>query len=349
MKFVEPLVEAIILEIQLRAGKEKIQTIYFGGGTPSVLSLDQMRKIMSELHDNFDTSALNEVTFEVNPEDINTAYLKGLKQIGINRLSIGVQSFFDEDLIPMNRIHNATEARQSIEMVKAELFDSITIDLIYGIPWAAPDHFQKNLDLLVQYDLPHLSAYALTVEPKTALAHQIQKGKQVPVDDNQAFEEFQYLQAWAAEQNYEHYEISNLCQPNKRSLHNSNYWKGIPYLGFGPAAHSYDGKDRSWNISNNKKYIDQISNQIIPSEKESLSSVDRYNEWIMTGLRHIEGIAVDDVKNFNSSIQEVFYKEVKEKINQGILKAENGRLILNNDQRFFADGHSSDLFYIDKI
>ena len=228
-------------------------------------------------------------------------------------------------------------------------FDSLSIDLIYGIPWSPPGRFQQNLDFVKSYNIPHFSPYALTVEEKTALAHLIKTGQQKKIDNNTAFEDFQTLQNWARTYGYIHYEISNLCKPNSQSQHNSSYWSGLSYIGFGPSAHSFDGKMRSWNIANNIKYIKSLSRGERPSAEETITEKDHYNEWIMTGLRLHSGIKIMDLDSFNSKIQAHFFHEIKEKVSHGILLEENGHLSLNENQRFFADGHASDLFYVNDI
>lgn len=342
----ETMVAAVKKEIAMRADRESIHTVYFGGGTPSVLPVEEVQSLMKCLADHFDLSKVQEVTFEVNPEDVTPDYISGLRDAGITRLSVGIQSFFDQDLKPMNRIHLASEALQALEIIMNQNFPSITADLIYGIPWAEEDHFEKNLNRLIEFGIPHISAYALTVEPKTALSYHIKKGISPPVDDEQAFREFLFLQNWAESNNFEHYEISNLCLPGKESIHNSNYWEGASYFGFGPGAHSYNGEKRSWNVSHNKKYIDSLNSDQLPFQEEKLRQVDRYNEWVMTGLRRSVGIEKSKAKIYSQEIQVVFLKEITKKIEQGILLEKQGRLSLSKNQRFFADGHASDIFFI---
>src|SRR5690606_22785726 len=297
------LVEAIRQELILRKDELSgiVETIYFGGGTPSLLSLEELESIFETIHSNFVVSSDPEVTLEANPDDLVSVELpvekrfQGYKSLGINRLSIGVQSFFQEDLEWMNRAHNASEALESISEAK-KYFDNITIDLIYGILDMSMERWEKNLEIAFSLDVPHLSCYALTVEPRTALENFIQKGKVAPIDDDLSFEHHKILIEKTALAGYDNYEFSNFGKPGYYSRNNSAYWEGKFYLGIGPSAHSYDGKTRSWNVENNIKYIKAIQNGTLPSEAEYLSERDRYNEYVMTRLRTPTGISLDFIE-----------------------------------------------------
>lgn len=335
------------IEMQSNFISEPIETIYFGGGTPSLLSLDELTALLEGINTNFNCNAVKEITLEANPEDLTRAFCSQLKDLGINRLSIGIQSFYQEDLVQMNRVHSENEAHKAIEHANGAGITNITIDLIYGLPWSHIDRFSDNLEILESYDIPHLSAYALTVEPKTALAYQIKMGRQKNVSDQHALEDFQFLQKWAKGKGIRHYEISNLCKPGYESLHNSSYWSGKPYLGIGPAAHSYDGTARYWNVANNAAYVKNLKANSIPHEKEKLSIPDRYNELIMTALRMDVGIDRRAIAQIGAEYSEFFTNEAENKIRMGVLVKDENSYFLSEDQRFFADGHASDLFFTD--
>lgn len=335
------------IEIQSAALTEPIDTIYFGGGTPSLLNQHEIARILEVIHERFDCDSVKEITLEANPEDLTKPFCSELKSIGVNRLSIGIQSFFQEDLLQMNRAHSAEQARKAIEYALGVNISNITIDLIYGLPWSELNRFSENLNILESYEIPHLSAYALTVEPKTALAYQIKMGRQKNVSDQHALEDFQLLQKWAQSQGMRHYEISNLCKPGFESRHNSSYWSGKPYLGIGPAAHSYFGDMRYWNVANNAAYIKALSENVLPTESETLTIQDRYNELIMTGLRMDMGLDLDAIRTLHPEYFTFLMNEAQSKLEMGVLIKENNHLKLVEDQRFFADGHASDLFLTD--
>ncbi len=255
------MINAICHEAALRNDyiTEDIATIYFGGGTPSLLQIDDCRLMIEKIHSSFSVDAEAEITLEANPDDINEEKLKDWKAAGINRLSIGVQSFFDEDLQWMNRAHNALQAHKSIELAMQNGFKNISIDFIYGTPSLTDERWLQNLETASQLHVPHLSCYALTVEPNTALQKMIVLNKKANIDAEKQSTQFELLMQWAAESNFEHYEISNFAKPGFRSRHNSSYWQGKPYLGLGPSAHSYNGISRQWNVANNALYIKSIS------------------------------------------------------------------------------------------
>lgn len=343
------VVKAIGLELQLRKNELTVplQTIYFGGGTPSVLSKEELIFLFDIIHSNFDTRYCKEITFEVNPDDATTSNLNFWYSLGINRLSMGVQSFFEKDLAYMGRFHKAEESIKAIENLRASEFDNYTIDLIYGSPTLTDEMWLKNLDYAHINNIPHISSYALTVEPETKLSYRIQKTKQKRPEDDDAARQFKMLQKWASDHGYNHYEISNLGQIGKKALHNSNYWNGIPYLGIGPSAHSFDGISRKWNMSNNKKYIELINNNKVAFEVEVLSEIDRINEMLMIRLRTKEGLSLNEFKNtfgeqrYNQLLMEI--KQVPEKY----LECSARYLSIKSTYWMLSDGIISDLFFIE--
>lgn len=344
------LVKAINKELLLRKNEisQPLETIYFGGGTPSILSEIELESIFETIFKNYSTQNLKEVTLEANPDDLNQEKLKFLKSTPINRFSIGVQSFFEEDLQLMNRAHNAQEAERSIKLVQDFGFDNITIDLIYGSSTTTNDMWMKNLQQAINLNVPHISSYALTVEEKTILDHQIKKGITKPVDEDRQNEQFQLLVDTLSSNNFIQYEISNFGKENYFSLHNSNYWKGIHYMGIGPSAHSYNGKSRAWNIANNTKYIQAINQNNLPQEIEVLNEAERFNEMIMIGLRTIYGIDVDRINSeFSQPILDLFYQEINQLIKENLIIQQENKIILKPESKFFADGIASRLFYID--
>ncbi|TVQ50785.1 MAG: radical SAM family heme chaperone HemW [Saprospirales bacterium] len=287
---------SLLKEIELRKdflNDNKIRSIYFGGGTPSVLSKGELLSIFERLSKYYDFNDLLEVSFEANPDDLTEDYIKDLGETPIDRLSIGIQSFNEKILQWMNRSHNSHQAVLAIENAQKYGFKKLTVDLIYGVPGRSLDQFREDLDRINKFGIHHFSAYALTVEPKTLLAHRIKKGIEKPPDETDTTEQFDFLMDYAQNHGYEHYEISNFAKPECRAVHNSSYWKGIPYLGLGPSAHSYDGQNRFWNISNNAIYHKKISNNELPHEMEELTLIDQFNEYIMTGLRLTEGISIE--------------------------------------------------------
>ncbi len=300
-------VGALLREIELRAGYiggETVETIYFGGGTPSLLDHDELDKIMESLHAHFAIAPGAEITLEANPDDIidmPTAVprfphkLQAWKKAGINRLSIGVQSFFEEDLRWMNRSHTSGQALAAIRLTQEQGFDNISMDLIYGGPTLSDDHWTMNLDQALSLGIPHLSCYALTVEPRTALDQLIRRKKVDAVDPERQARQFLLLMDRLARENYEQYEISNFARPGRRSRHNSSYWQGVAYLGLGPSAHSFDGESRQWNVPDNGRYIDYFGSDRLPFEKEQLTRVQQLNEYIMISLRTLEGCDLQKV------------------------------------------------------
>ncbi len=279
----DAMVQALKSEIIQKkeyTGTEQIGTIYFGGGTPSLLSADELKMLIGVITENYPVSSPAEITLEANPDDLNPQKVKELKQTMINRFSIGVQSFFEEDLKWMNRAHNASEAQSSIKRVQDAGFENITADLIYGYPLLSDEKWKFNIRELTGLQIPHISSYSMTVEPATALASFINKGKQKPMDEQQSAQQFEILMDELGEAGFEHYEISNFAKPGWHSRHNSNYWEGVSYIGIGPSAHSFNGDSRQWNIADNMKYIQGVQSGTAPSEVEHLTMENRLNEFV---------------------------------------------------------------------
>jgi oxygen-independent coproporphyrinogen-3 oxidase len=340
------------MEVELEQRKdflkgEEIRTIYFGGGTPSILSEGELARIVNRIQNTFKLSSDYEFTLEVNPDDISLDKLKSWRALGINRLSMGVQSFKESDLTFMNRAHNSTEAIVGLRLARS-IFSNISIDLIYGVPGMSLEDWDSNISEVIAMDIPHVSAYALTVEPNTKLANQIAKGKCQPVDEDMAAVHFDHLVSRLDQANFEHYEISNFAKSHFRSEHNSSYWLGETYLGIGPAAHSYKDNIRSWNISNNTKYTKALTKGENYRETEMLSVQEQYNEFIMISLRTIEGISeLNLINRFGVSVFERFKSDIADFILQGDIMIKEGYYRLNTAARFRADGIASDLFWID--
>ena len=345
------LIAALLKELDLRQNylqNEAVETIYLGGGTPSLLEVSDLGKLLGSIWKNFSTSPSTEITLEANPDDISEEKIREWLDTGINRLSIGVQSFFEEDLLWMNRAHNAKQAKDSLELA-CRHFKNITVDLIYGTPMLTDNKWEKNVETILSYDIPHISCYALTVESKTALQKMINLGKTEDVNPDKQSDQFLLLMRWLKDAGYEHYEISNFAKPGFRSRHNTSYWQGKKYLGIGPSAHSFDGVSRQWNISNNNTYIDSLKTNSLPFEKEILTAAQQLNEYIMTSLRTIEGIDVRVVeKKFGKKEKERLLQSIKKYLeNKKVVVSEAGNLVLTNEGKLLADGIASDLFSID--
>ncbi len=320
--------------------KSTIETIYFGGGTPSLLDIPGLRSQLEKIRSIYPVSDNPEITLETNPDDISEEKLAAWKEIGINRLSIGVQSFFEDDLKWMNRAHNAAQALQGVQLAVSH-FDNITIDLIYGTPLLTNEKWEQNVSTALKLNVPHLSCYALTVEPNTPLRKLIREGKVQDVNPDKQSEQFLLLMKWLDDGGYEHYEISNFARPGFRSRHNSAYWEGKKYLGIGPSAHSFDGTSRQWNIANNSRYITSLQENKVPFEKEILTSGQKVNEYIMTSLRTIEGL---DLKKVDEINQQRLETAAKKYIDAGFMTKENDFLILTNQGKLLADGIAAELF-----
>lgn len=321
-----------------------VETIYFGGGTPSLLEMDELCHLLEKIRKEFTVDTDVEITLEANPDDITEEKLVNWKKAGINRMSIGIQSFFDEDLRWMNRAHTAQQAEQCLLLTK-KYFSNITIDLIYGLPGLTDERWKSNVEKVLSYSIPHISCYALTVEIHTPLDKLIREKKVTNVDPEKQSQQFLLLMSWLEEAGYEHYEISNFALPGYRSRHNSAYWKGKPYLGIGPSAHSYNGALRQWNISNNQKYIQSINEGNIPAEKEILTHTQRANEYIMISLRTKEGI---DLAKLDEEEQTRLLGTATKYIDSGMIEVNNNAFVLTKEGKLFADGIAADLFISEK-
>lgn len=343
------LVEMIANELILRKNEinEPVETIYFGGGTPSLLNQFELDLIFNSIYKNYKINSNSEITIETNPDDLTEEKIKAFKSFPINRFSIGIQSFFDEDLKLMNRAHNSQEAIKSVKIAQESGFENITIDLIYGGQTTSDDMWQKNLEMALGLNVPHISSYALTVEPKTVLDHQIEKGKIENVDETKQERHFKMLCETLSQNNFIQYEISNFGKEGFFSLHNSNYWKGKSYLGIGPSAHSFDGKNRSWNIANNAVYIKNLKENKIPNEIEILSENERFNELMMIGLRTIYGIDLSQIqKEFPKEFYENLMNEIQPYLNESLIQQKENILTLTEKGKFLADGIASNLFRV---
>jgi oxygen-independent coproporphyrinogen-3 oxidase len=346
----DEMVNTICHEIDLRhsyLAVTELQSIYFGGGTPSLLSNAHLSQIFETIKKYFTLTKGAEITLEANPDDLTEEKLLALKQTPINRLSIGVQSFFDADLKWMNRAHNANQAQQAITIAKQIGFHNITIDLIYGTPGLTNQNWLKNIETAIGLGVNHVSSYALTVEPKTALASFIEKGKYTKTNDEQAAEQFDILVNMLTENGFIHYEISNFGKAGFLAVHNSNYWKGKHYLGIGPSAHSFNTKSRSWNVANNQQYIKALQNSYYEATEEILSLNDQINEYIMTGLRTIWGCDLKYIET-QFGVDQVLriIKSAEKFIEQQLLLIENNVLKTTSKGKFLADGLAADLFIV---
>jgi oxygen-independent coproporphyrinogen III oxidase len=345
----EEMVLAIAKEIQMRKKEfehEAVETIYFGGGTPSVLSVEAINFLIAEVYKNYSVSENPEITLEANPDDLSSERIIALSQSPINRLSIGIQSFFEEDLVMMNRAHNLAEAQKCLEEATS-YFDNISLDLIYGIPGMSNEKWKQNIEMALSFGIPHISSYALTVEPKTALNKLIQTGKIAKPNDEVASAHFQILVEMLEANDFIHYELSNFGKKNYFSRNNSAYWLGKKYLGIGPSAHSYNGISRSWNVSNNSLYLKSIQGDKLPNEIEILSISDRYNEYVMTGLRTIWGVSLERIaQEFGIEYLDYLNKQAQKFLDDNLLSIENNILKPTKKGKFLTDGIASDLFYI---
>ncbi|MDA6070504.1 radical SAM family heme chaperone HemW [Flavobacterium sp. AC] len=349
MKKKDDMVLALAKEIVLRKNEFKgeiIETIYFGGGTPSVLSNDEINFLISEVYKNYNVVENPEITLEANPDDLSTERIFELSKSHINRLSIGIQSFYEEDLKMMNRAHNSAEAINCLTEA-TKYFDNISLDLIYGIPGLTDEMWRKNIETALSFGIPHISSYALTVEPKTALRKLIDTGKIAEPQDEVASNHFMILVETLEKNGFIHYELSNFGKEGYFSKNNSAYWLGKKYIGIGPSAHSYDGEKRGWNIANNSLYIKSIQNDELPIESEILTISDRYNEYIMTGLRTIWGVSLDRIETeFGLDYLNYLKKQSQKFLDDELLFIENNILKPTAKGKFLTDGIASDLFYL---
>lgn len=342
MRYKDDLVHALAKETELQKNYlvgEAVKTIYFGGGTPSLLEIEDLKLIIEKIRNTFLVQSGGEITLEANPDDITEEKLLQWKEAGINRLSIGIQSFFDEDLQWMNRAHTAEQAINSLKLVTNH-FSNITIDLIYGIPGLSDEKWKQNVDTAVAIKIPHLSCYALTVEKKTPLDKMIREERKENMDPDKQSEQFLLLMHWMENAGYEHYEISNFAKPGLQSQHNSSYWQGKKYLGIGPSAHSFNGNSRQWNISNNQQYIDSIQKGIIPYQREELTEIQKLNEYIMTSLRTKEGLDLAKTGDASEKLAVAAGKYIE----GGLICAADNHLILTREGKLLADGIAAALF-----
>ncbi|WP_430466867.1 radical SAM family heme chaperone HemW [Winogradskyella ouciana] len=347
LKKKDELIEALAKELELRKDEFKdvtVETIYLGGGTPSLLTNDELQLLMDSVYKNYQVSENPEITLEANPDDLSAQRIEDLGDSLINRLSIGIQSFFESDLKLMNRAHNEEEAKKCLS-VATRHFDNISLDLIYGIPGASNEQWKRNIEIALSYNVPHISSYALTVEPKTALASFIKKGIIEDVDDEQAHEQFHILKDRLEEEDFIHYELSNFGKEGYFSKNNSAYWQGKPYIGVGPSAHSFNGTQRGWNVRNNSKYIKAIQHNELPIEIETLTKTDQYNEYIMTGLRTTWGVSLTKVEqNFGMVYKDYLIEQANVFINQHLLYIDDEHLRVTEKGQFLSDGIASELF-----
>ncbi len=343
----DDMLKAICRELELRKQefeKTRVQTIYFGGGTPSLLTSKELDTIFESITANYELASNLEITLEANPDDLTNDRLEQLSESPINRLSIGVQSFFEHDLKLMNRAHTTRQAKESIELSK-NFFDNISIDLIYGVPEASDEQWLKNIQIALDFKLPHISSYALTVEPKTALEHYIKKGLIQEVDEEQTERQFKLLRSTLENHGFVHYELSNFGKEGYFSKNNTAYWQRKSYLGIGPSAHSYNGQSRSWNVRNNAQYIKNLTKGILPSSSELLTKTDHYNEMVMTGLRTMWGVSLLAVEQeIGVAFKRYLLEQATSFINQDLLYIENDTLKLQKEASFLSDGIAASLF-----
>ena len=342
-------IKAVCKELQLRSPEyrsQEIQTIYFGGGTPTVLEVSELTSILDVVYEVYNVSADPEITLEANPDDLDLEKIIAISKTKINRLSIGIQSFHEADLLAMNRAHNADEAKKCLE-VATKYFDNITIDLMFGMPAMTVELWRQNLQTAFGFGIKHLSCYAMTVEPQTALEHFIKKGSHPPMDDELAAQHFKVLIEETSQQGLIHYETCSFGSPGYFSKHNTSYWLGKPYLGVGPSAHSFDGKKRSWNIANNSKYIKSIEASVLPSESEILSIENRFNEYVMTGLRTIWGVSLQKIETeYGIKIKNKLLENAKKLVASDFLVIEDQHLKITTTGKFLSDGIASELFLV---
>lgn len=355
----DELVLALAKELLMRKDEFKnitVETIYFGGGTPSLLSIAELQFLINKVYEYYKVSEAPEITLEANPDDLIQAKLsvreesstifEAYKEIGINRLSIGIQSFFEDDLKLMNRAHNSQEAKSCLEEA-TRYFDNISIDLIYGIPGLTIAQWQKNIDIALSFGIPHISSYVLTVEPKTAFESFIKKGIIENVDDDLSHEQFHILVETLEAHNFIHYELSSFGKTGFFSRNNSAYWQGKSYIGIGPSAHSFSGNERSWNIKNNSKYITAIATGTFPKETETLSLNDCFNEYVMIGLRTVWGVSLQKVvSNYGLDYKKHLLEQSQTFINQQLLYIEDETLLVTKKGEFLCDGIASELFIL---
>lgn len=349
LKYKEEVISAMVNEIQMRQEylqNRRLESIYFGGGTPSLLEKKDLDLLFNQIAKSFNFDENTEITLEANPDDLTKGKLRVLSESKINRLSIGVQTFHDDELKWMNRAHNARESESCIKMAQDFGFENLSADLIFGIPISSHVAWQENIEKLISYDVAHISSYALTVEEGTALGHFVKKGTEKEAKDEWVVEQFQTGIEMFAKAGYEHYEISNFAKPGKYAVHNSNYWKSMPYLGIGPSAHSYDIESRSYNIANNAAYIRGILGGELVLEKEELAADTKYNEYVMTRLRTMWGAKVKDLEGFGLIYSSHFEKTVGKFMKKDWVIYEDAAYTLSSEGKHYADGIASELFFV---
>ncbi|MBP5134420.1 MAG: radical SAM family heme chaperone HemW [Paludibacteraceae bacterium] len=349
LKLTVPLTDAICREIQLRHDytDKRIETIYFGGGTPSLLNGDELSRILQTARQTLDTSSCTEQTIEANPDDISMAYAEMLLENGFNRISVGVQSFDDEELRNINRRHTARQAIEAINILKAAGFKNISIDLMFGLPMQTLESWKNNLNTATSLCVQHISAYSLSYEENTVLWQKLKRKEILPVEEDTSLRMFETLVETLAKDGFEHYEISNFARKGFRSKHNANYWNGTPYWGIGPSAHSFDGTSRQWNIRNTAQYIKLVNENGMHFEREQLTIEEQYNDFVITGLRTCEGIDTEELRTrFGEKLYTHFTKNAFPWIKSGKMSCENGRAQLRNNGIFISDTIFSDLIFV---
>jgi oxygen-independent coproporphyrinogen-3 oxidase len=348
LKYKDDMLRALVKELHLQKDYlqgQTIETIYFGGGTPSILPATDINLLLDTITQLHTVSANAEITLEANPDDLDKTKIQELRQTPVNRFSIGIQSFFDDDLVWMNRVHRGQEAEASVKRAQDAGFENITVDLIYGYPLLTDAKWKQNLDKVFELEVPHVSSYSMTVEPQTALASFIRNRKQPPMNEQQSAGQFSYLMEAMQTRGFEHYEISNFCKPGHYSRHNSNYWRGVSYLGIGPSAHSYNGRARQWNIANNSKYIQSVFADKLPAEIEELTEANRLNEYIMTSLRTSWGLDLEVLNHIAAGTATLLSKTAVPYFEKGWITQNQNIITLTQTGKLYADHIAAELFF----
>ncbi|MGB0261116.1 MAG: radical SAM family heme chaperone HemW [Flavobacteriaceae bacterium] len=342
------LLEAMTKEIVMKSFQKPrpLETVYFGGGTPSVFTPSELAQLLEAVNKKHHLLADAEITLEANPDDLNMSYLKDLQAMGFNRISVGVQSFHDHELKMMNRAHNTQQAKEALALV-ADGFSNWSLDLMFGMPQSTDQSWAENLEQAMHYHPPHLSAYALTIEPRTVLEKYIDKGFITPCSEEQVVSQFEQLVAYTTSVGYENYEVNSFSKPGMYSRNNTGYWTGKPYIGIGPSAHGFEGTRRAWNVSNNAQYIRALRNNTLAETEETLTPIDRFNECVMTGLRTQWGVSLDEVhRNFGKRYKDHLIQEIQPQIVAGNIRLEEGVIYTTKKGRFLADGIAASLFLV---
>lgn len=343
------MIESLCKEIELQKNylnNQSVETIYFGGGTPSILYIEELRQIIDAIHTHFDTGRLKEITLEANPDDITKSNILAWKKNGVNRLSIGLQSFKEDDLKWMNRAHTVSEALNCVRLAVENGIQNLTVDLIYGLPNLTNQEWIHHIETVIGMGVQHVSAYCLTVEEGTALDKFVEKGKIIPASENNQAEQFLLLVETLEKNGFSQYEISNFCKPEFESIHNSNYWKGIHYLGIGPSSHSYNGHSRSWNVRNNHSYMNSVANETSWFETEELTKNDIYNELLLTGLRTIYGVNLNQLGTI-LPLENDFHMQIEQLCKEQLMEKDSSSIRLTKTGRLQADRIASDLFRVE--